>query len=205
MQSNMLKIAKMRRSIYHLGRDVKLSQDEVIDLIENAVKLAPTPFNNQSVRAVIVTGQAQDKLWDVIRDSVKSVVGEDKYQKAFAPKVTSFKAGYGTVMFYTDVNVVKQSAKQFAGFPAINFSEWAEQAQGNAQSAVWDALAEQKIGASIHHYASLLGTTVSDNIAKQFKIPSNWWLRTEMVFGSIEKSAYPKTFISDEKRFRVFK
>ncbi|XIF20075.1 MAG: nitroreductase family protein [Acetilactobacillus jinshanensis] len=201
----MLKIEKQRRSIYHLGRDVKLSNDDIVNLIKKAIKLAPTPFNSQSVRAVIVTGKAQEKLWDVISQSVQDAVGQDKYQKGFAPKIHSFKAAYGTALFYTDVNVVKQMAKQVTAFPAITFSEWAEQAQGNAQSAVWNALAEQHVGASIHHYASLLGQDVAKNIAKQFKIPSDWWLRTEMVFGSIEKPAHPKTFIDDQKRFKVFK
>ena len=46
---------KNRRSIYHLGRNVSLSNEELTTLIKEAIKESPTAFNAQSTRAVILT------------------------------------------------------------------------------------------------------------------------------------------------------
>ena len=205
MQSNFIQIAKLRHSVYHLGKNVKFSQKEIINLIENAIKVAPTPFNNQTVRAVILMGGYQGQVWQLIGQNVKQLVGSAKYQQVAAPKIHSFSQGYATVLFYTDTDIVKKTAKQVPGFPAHNFTEWSEQAQGNAQYSVWTALAEQKLGASIHHYSALFGQQVADALAKKFQVPKSWRLRTEMVLGSIEKPVQAKPLINDDQKFKVLK
>ena len=62
METNFIDLAKKRRSIYALGRNVKLSTDELTDLIKTNMKQAPTPFNNQTTRAVILFGDSHEKL-----------------------------------------------------------------------------------------------------------------------------------------------
>ncbi|ORN00711.1 hypothetical protein FAM23279_02420 [Lentilactobacillus parabuchneri] len=87
---------------------------------------------------------------------------------------------------------------------AHNFSkvaDWAEQAQGNAQFAVWTSLAENGIGANLQHYNPL----IDDEVKEAFGIPDSWKLRAQMDFGSIEAPADEKEFMSDEDRFKVLK
>ncbi|MFX3806058.1 nitroreductase, partial [Streptococcus suis] len=66
-------------------------------------------------------------------------------------KINSFAAGYGTVLFYEDQDVVKSLQEQFALY-ADNFPVWSEHSSAIAQFAVWTALSEQNIGASLQHY-----------------------------------------------------
>lgn len=53
---------KNRRSIYHLGRNVSLSNEELTTLIKEAIKESPTAFNAQSTRAVILFGDAHENF-----------------------------------------------------------------------------------------------------------------------------------------------
>ncbi len=66
MKEQLLNLAKNRRSIYALGRNVTASQDELAALIKDTIKWAPTSFNNQTTRAVILFGDSHEKLWDIV-------------------------------------------------------------------------------------------------------------------------------------------
>ena len=90
--------------------------------------------------------------------------------------------------------------KQFPAY-ADNFADWAEQGIGGAQQAVWTALAEQQIGASLQHYNPL----IDDAIHQAFNLPDSWQLRAEMPFGSIEAPAGNKDFRDDSEKFKLIK
>ena len=51
----------------------------------------------------------------------------------------------------------------------------------------------------MQHYNPL----IDELIAGEFDLPSNWKLRAQMPFGSIEAPASNKDFIADEGRFKV--
>ena len=102
-------------------------------------------------------------------------------------------------MYYTDMDVVHRFENDFALY-ADNFADWAEQAQGNAQFAVWTSLAENGIGANLQHY----NPVIDEAVAKEWNIPSNWKLRSQLVFGSPETPAGEKEYMNDADRFRVF-
>ncbi len=55
------------------------------------------------------------------------------------------------MLFYEDQAVVAGMQEQFALY-ADNFPVWSEQAGGMAQFAVWLALTEAGVGASLQHY-----------------------------------------------------
>jgi len=199
METQFTALQTQRRSIYALGKDVHQSNADLTKLIETAIKNAPSAFNNQTTRAVILFNQYHDQLWDMTADRLKSEVPtEAAYQKTLA-KLNSFKAAYGTILYFTDTAVVKQNEADFPLY-AANFADWSEQAQGNAQYSVWVSLAENKIGANLQHYNPL----IDDQVAKAFDIPENWKLRAQMPFGSIEAPADDKTFMADADRFKVF-
>ena len=104
--------------------------------------------------------------------------------KKLIQKLIGFAAGYGTVLFFEDQEVVKSLQKQFASY-ADHFPVWSEHSSAIAQFAVWTALAEQHIGASLQHYHPV----IDDEVAETFDIPKNWKLRAQLVFGSIEAPA----------------
>lgn len=198
MQTGLLNLMKQRRSIYALGKQVDQNNADLAKLIKDTIKEAPSAFNSQSTRAVIAFGDAHDRVWEIVRENLRKVVKDDDAFAKTSAKIDSFKAAYGTVLFFTDMNVVHGLEEQFPAY-ADNFYDWSEQAMGNANFAVWTALAENGLGANMQHYNPLIDA----DIAKEFDLPENWKLRAEMAFGSIEQPAGDKEYMADEDRFKV--
>lgn len=201
MSNSFLENLKKRRSIYALGKNVKLSEDEITEIIEEAIRQSPSAFNSQSIRAVILYGKAHDELWDGILDILRGEVPNEEAFKATKAKVEgAFKAGLGTVLFYTDEDVIADLKKNFPLYKDA-FDMFGEHGMGIANVDVWTALANEGIGASLQHY-----NPIADKfIAEKFNIPANWTLKAQMPFGSIEQPAGDKEFMPDDERFRVIK
>ncbi|MGO3890562.1 MAG: nitroreductase family protein [Paenalcaligenes sp.] len=198
MSNSYLAALKNRRTQYALGKTLPLSQAEVTTLIQDAIRLSPSSFNSQSSRAVILFGKESEKFWDIVKAELRRIVPAE----AFAPteaKINSFAAGAGTVLFYEDQDTVRGLQEKFAAY-AENFPIWSEQASGMAQLAVWTALADADIGASLQHYNPL----PDDAAAKEWNLPASWKLRAQMPFGSHEQEIGDKSFMDDAERFQVF-
>ncbi|MFZ7095640.1 nitroreductase family protein [Luteimonas dalianensis] len=192
-----LDIARKRRTQYALGNDLPISQDQVTGLIQEAMRQAPSSFNSQSSRALILHGAQSVKFWEIVKDELRRIVPADAFPTT-EKKIDGFAAGAGTVLFYEDQEPVKALQEQFPLY-ADNFPVWSEHATGIAQYAVWMTLAEAGIGASLQHYNPLPDAAV----AAEWNIPGSWVLRAQMPFGSHAGEIGDKTFIDDDKRFRV--
>ncbi len=198
METELLGLMKQRRSIYNLGKQVSQSQDDITTLLKDVIKESPSAFNSQTTRVVFAFGDAHEKVWDIVLDELKKVAPAEAFEGSKQKVEQQFKAGFGTILWFTDMNKVKELED---GFPlyADNFYDWSEQHIGNSQFAAWTALAENNLGASVQHYNPL----IDDSIAKAFDLPSNWRLRSEMPFGSIESKADDKDYMDDEDRFKT--
>lgn len=192
-----LDIARKRRTQYALGKDLPISKDQVTDLIKEAIRLAPSSFNSQSSRALILHGAESVKFWEIVKDELRKIVPADAFPTT-EEKIDGFAAGAGTVLFYEDREPVKALQEKFPLY-ADNFPVWSEHATGIAQYAVWMALAEAGIGASLQHYNPLPDARV----AQEWDIPESWVLRAQMPFGSHAGEIGDKTFVDDAIRFRV--
>ena len=93
---------------------------------------------------------------------------------------------------------IKELQQKFPLY-ADNFPIFSEHSAGMAQYAVWTALAEAGIGASLQHYAPLIDAEV----ARTWDVPASWKLRAQMPFGSNEAPFPEKTFIADDIRFKT--
>ncbi len=189
---------KNRRSIYHLGRNVSLSNEELTALIKEAIKESPTAFNAQSTRAVILFGDAREKLWEITEEALRPLTPAEAFPNT-QNKLAGFKNGYGTVLFFKDTDVVKGLQEQFELY-ADNFPDWSEQSNGIATANTWVALVDKGLGANLQHY----NPVIDEAVAKEWNIPSNWKLRSQLVFGSPETPAGEKEYMNDADRFRVF-
>lgn len=197
MSNAVLQAITKRRSQYALGKTLPISQDETTKLIKEAVRQAPSSFNSQSSRAVILFGAQSVKFWELTKDALRKIVPAEAFGNT-EKKIDSFAAGAGTVLFYEDQDVIKGLQEQFALY-ADNFPVWSEHSTGIAQFAVWTVLAEAGIGASLQHYNPL----VDEAAAKEWGVPSSWKLRAQLPFGSNEAPFGDKAFIEDGKRFIV--
>lgn len=200
MNSQFNSLAANRRSIYALGDNLSQTPEEIFDLVKQTIKNSPTAFNSQTVRAVVLFGKSSDKVWEIVEDALRKIAKSPDAFEQTKSKIDSFKAGYGTILYFTDTTIVHQLENDYPSY-AANFANWAEQGIGGAQQAVWTALAEQGIGASLQHYNPL----IDDAIHQVFNLPADWQLRAEMPFGSIEAPAGEKAQLDDEEMFKLIK
>ena len=187
-----------RRTNYALGRNVTVLPSQITAAVEKMAHEVPSAFNMQSARVVLAFGEHHDKIWSITMDALRAVVPADKFAPTEA-KIQGFAAAYGTVLFFEETSVVEKMQQQFAAY-AENFPVWSEQASGIAQFAVWVALSEANIGASLQHYNPLPDAAA----AAEWNVPASWKLRAMMPFGSNEGGFGEKTFMDDAERFRVF-
>ncbi|PIT11059.1 nitroreductase [Snodgrassella alvi] len=198
MNNALIEAIEKRRTQYTLGKNVSQAPEEITALIQEAVKLSPSAFNSQSSRVVILFGQQSEKFWQIVMNELRAIVPADKFASTEA-KINSFAAGIGTILFYEDQQTIASLQQQYPSYTE-QFPIWSEQGSGIAQFAVWSALANASIGASLQHYNPLPDAAA----AKEWQIPASWKLRAMMPFGSNEAPFPEKTFIDDTERFKVF-
>ena len=110
MTTNAISLYTKRRTQYALGKELPISTAEAEELIRQAIRIAPSAFNSQSSRAVILFDAMHEKLWDITRETLRAIVPAD----AFAPtdaKMDAFAAGAGTVLFFEDQDVIRELQK----------------------------------------------------------------------------------------------
>ena len=186
-----------RRSVYALGKNLPISEQDALEIIDNAVKYSPSAFNSQTAHAVVLLGENHQKLWDITFGELEKFLPNEEAKAATKGKIDSFVAAYGTILFFEDHDVVKGLQEQFPAY-ADNFPIWSEQSTGIASFAVWNALAEAGVGANIQHYNPVIDVKV----ASEWDIPANLVLRAQMPFGEKLQEAAP---IERTSRVRVVK
>ena len=190
---------KERRSYYGINKEVGVSDEKIKEIVEFAVKHTPSAFNSQSSRLVVLTGSAHDKLWDITTQALKKAVGEGDFSGT-QQKMDSFKAGYGSILFFEDESVVKSLQEQFATY-ADNFPIWSQQTSGMHQLVIWTALEAEGLGATLQHYNPL----IDDEVKKEWNVPSNWKLIAQMPFGNPTAQPGDKEFKPLEDRIKFYK
>ncbi|WP_349729424.1 nitroreductase family protein [Peribacillus frigoritolerans] len=190
---------KERRSYYGINKEIQVSDEKIKEIVEFAVKHTPSAFNSQSSRLVVLTGSAHDKLWDITTQALRKAVGERDFSGT-QQKMDSFKAGYGSILFFEDESVVKSLQEQFATY-ADNFPIWSQQTSGMHQLVVWTALEAEGLGATLQHYNPL----IDDDVKKEWDVPSNWKLIAQMPFGNPTAQPGDKEFKPLEDRIKFYK
>ena len=186
-----------RRSVYALGKNLPISEQEVLEIIDNAVKYSPSAFNSQTAHAVVLLGENHQKLWNITFGELEKFLPNEEAKAVTKGKIDSFAAAYGTILFFEDHDVVKGLQEQFPSY-ADNFPIWSEQSTGIASFAVWNALAEAGVGANIQHYNPI----IDEKVAAEWNISANLVLRAQMPFGEKLQETAP---IERTSRVRVVK
>lgn len=192
-------IAETRRSIYGLNKQLPISENDVLQIVEHAILHTPSSFNSQSTRLVVLFGEEHEKLWQITEDILREIVNDDDKFQATAQKLAGFKAGAGSILFFEDNAVVTGLQEQFSAY-ADRFPVWAEHANAMTQYAIWTTLASVNVGANLQHYNPI----IDEKVAQTWQIDSNWKLVAQMVFGGIAQPAGEKTFMPVENRLKVF-
>ena len=198
MENAFLKSISRRRSIYNLGNKLPISDSELIKEMEDAVRNTPSAFNSQSARVVLLLKDNHQKLWNIVKETLKRSIPAEKFAPTEA-KINSFAAAYGTILYFEEEKTIQKLQQDFPLYKE-NFPVWGQQANGMLQFVIWTMLAEQNIGASLQHYNPL----IDDEVKKTWSLPQRWKLIAQMPFGSMTAPAGDKTFLPIEERLRIF-
>ncbi len=190
---------KNRRSIYGISKESVISDDRIKEVLYEAVKHAPTSFNSQSGRTVLLLGEQHNKLWDITKETLRKIVPSESFSQT-EEKINAFRNGYGTVLFFEDQSIIKSLQEQFFLYKD-NFPVWSQHSSGMLQYIVWTSLEIEGFGASLQHYNPL----IDDEVRKEWNIPESWKLIAQLPFGKPIAPASEKGFIPVEDRVKIFK
>ena len=199
MSKGFLTVVAERRSHYAIGGEAAASDETIIEILEQASLHAPSAYNSQSTRVVLLLGEHHKRLWTLLMNVMRARLSAEKFPRT-EKKINGFMAGYGTVLFFEDMDVVQSLVDKFPTY-ADNFREWSLQGTGIMEYIVWAALEAEGCGASLQHYNELIGEAV----AKEWNLPAAWRLNAQMPFGNIIDPPAPKTFQPLNSRLKIFK
>jgi len=188
-----------RRSIYGISKEAVISDDKIVELVQEAVKHTPSSFNSQSTRVVVLLGDNHNKFWDITTNTLRAVVPADQFEPT-EQKMGAFKNGYGTVLFFEDKQVVDGLMASFPSY-AHNFPIWSQHTSGMHQFVIWTALENEGFGASLQHYNPL----IDEEVKTTWSLPDSWQLIAQMPFGKPTAAPGEKTYQPIDERVKVFK
>ncbi|MBP1737311.1 MAG: nitroreductase [Oscillospiraceae bacterium] len=200
MTDHFFDVMKNRRSIYQIGGECTVSDDRLIELVEDAVIYTPTAFHSQSGRVILLLGEHHQTLWDITEDTLRKLVPSQDSFASTEAKLNSFRSGYGTILFFEDQGVVNQLQNQFPLYKE-HFPVWSEQASGILQFILWCSLEVEGMGASLQHYNPL----IDEAVKSEWKVLDNWKLVAQMPFGTLAAPAEERSFLPLAERVKIIR
>lgn len=194
-----LNSVEKRRSHYDLSAESPISDAQIQQLIERAVKHAPSAFNSQSGRVVLLTGDSHQALWNMTLETLRKIVPADNFA-ATESKISSFAAAYGSILYFEDQDTVKSLQDRFPTY-ADRFPQWSEHHTGLLQFIIWTALEEAGLGANLQHYNPL----IDDQVKAKWGLPESWKLIAQMPFGKSNSEPGEKEYLSLDERIKVYR
>lgn len=192
---------KDRRSYYQISNQSPISDEEIQRTLAHVLQWAPSAFNSQSARMLLLLGEHHKKLWELVKVELKKVsISEEAFRKTEEKVNNSFLAGYGTVLFFEDMNVIKNLQDRFPIY-AKNFDVWKEQSSAIVQILTWMALESWGLGASLQHYNPLIDNAVKE----EWNVDESWHLIAQMPFGTPAGMPKEKTHEPIDARLKVFR
>lgn len=188
-----------RRSIYGISKESMISDERIQEIIEFAVKHTPSSFNSQSGRVLVLLGEHQNDVWNMVKETLRKMLPADSFGPT-EEKLSSFQSGYGTILFFEDETVIQELQNNFALYKD-NFPIWSHHSSGMLQFVVWTALEAEGFGASLQHYGSL----IEDQVRERWHVPPTWKLIAQLPFGKPTVTPGPKEFKPLAERVKFFK
>lgn len=199
MNNTVLNAISKRRSHYAIANESPVSEERISEVIKTAVKYVPSAFNSQSQRVIVLFGDENQKLWDITMEELRKILPAANF-KSTEDKINGFKNSFGTVLFFDESSIVKGLQDQFPLY-AHNFPIWAEQANGMLQSAIWNALTEEGLGASLQHYNEV----ILESVKKAWDVPESWRLIAQMPFGKPTSEPGDKQYPETDTSVRIYR
>lgn len=177
-ENRFLHAVENRRTRYALTDRSPVSDEKIEEIIRFAVKCAPSAFNSQGARLLVLFGEKHHAFWRLTKETLQKIVPPENFSAA-QEKIASFDAARGTILFFEDWDTVEGLQQKFPTYKD-NFPIWAYQSNGMVEFIIWTALAEVGLGASLQHYNPL----VDEDVRREFGVPEGWKLIAQMPFGA---------------------
>ncbi|KAJ5937352.1 hypothetical protein N7454_004652 [Penicillium verhagenii] len=184
--STYLEAVKHRRTVYGLTDKTSVSDDRIIEIVNEVIQTIPSSWNIQSTRILVTLGKEHKRFWDTVIAAAKPFVlesqGEEDWKRNEG-RFKSFQAAYGTITVFEDHAPIEKLHEKFTKFPITVFEGFAEHSNAMHQITLWTALELEGLGASLQHTHFMPG--VEDGIRSAFQLPSSWSAKAEIVFGGL--------------------
>ncbi len=200
MNKSFVDTLKNRRTYYAISPESPISDNKIQCIIETVLTYVPSAFNSQTTRMVLLLGEHHRKLWDIVKETLKSRIPAEAFVKTEAKINQSFASGYGTILFFEEQQIVKNLQ---ASFPLYKeeFSGWSSQTSAMHQLITWIMLEDAGFGASLQHYNPLIDAAVLNT----WDLPESWKLIAQMPFGIPTGKPGEKEVEPLAQRMKVFK
>jgi len=199
-----LAAVEQRCSCHALTKESPIADSRVKEIVDWAVTHAPSSFNVQSARAVLLVGGDHDKLWDIGDTILQQKMPEPAY-RALAPRVQGFKAAHGTVLWFEDRSALEALGQKNPGIQGC-IPEWSHHSNGMHQFIVWTALELEGLGCNLQHYNFMPEFT--QEVRQTWGLPDTWDLYSQLVFGQPQTGALQRsrerTYLPLEDRVKLF-
>lgn len=189
-----------RRSHYAMSDEQVTSDGRIEEIVNEAVKHVPSPFNSQSARVVVLLGEQHRRLWDLTKEALRKIVPADAFTATEEKIDGAFRSGYGSILYFEDCTVVEGLQQQFPLYKD-NFPVWSQQSSGMLQFAIWTALEAEGWGASLQHY----NPVIDDAVKATWGIDPKWKLIAQMPFGKPVAQPAQKEYLPLAARVNLFR
>ncbi|WP_040682997.1 nitroreductase family protein [Thermosinus carboxydivorans] len=191
---------KNRRTYYSLSKEPIVAAERILEIVSEAVKHAPSAFNSQSARVVVLLGEHHDRLWDIVKAELKKIVPATQFSATEDKINNAFRSGYGSILFFEDMQVIERLQQQFPTYRDA-FLTFSNHSAGMLQFIVWTALEQEGLGASLQHY----NPVIDDAVKAEWHIPDSWKLLAQMPFGKPVSQPGAKEFQPLAERIKIYK
>lgn len=171
--------AETRLSCYTLTNKSTIPDSRIHEIVDAAVKHAPSSFNVQSARAVILLKGEHKTLWDIADRTVRTAL-EEKNHTFLGKMVGGFQEAYGTVLWFEDQDSLDGLAAKNPLFGNL-VPEWGDCSSGMHQFLVWTAFELEGLGCNLQHFNFM--PEFAEAVLKQWDLPPRWQLKSQLVFG----------------------
>ncbi|KAL6245627.1 putative nitroreductase [Rhinocladiella similis] len=200
---NFLELVKARRSIYALSNETTIPDSRVEEIVKHAVTWAPSSYNVQSARAVVLFGAEHQKLWAIVKKHMDQVPMDEGIKGYLAGRISGFNSSYGTVMWFEDQAALDALGEKNPMVVPL-LTEFSDHSSGMHQFIAWTALEAEGLGANLQHFNFHPGIVA--DVKSTWGLPDTWKLKAQLVFGKPSSGPdHDKTAEPIEKRVLVKK
>ena len=189
-------VIEKRRSNYDLGNNLEISKKDLINLLRKIIYYAPSPFNVQSSKIVLLNKKSHHLLWTTVVEEYLKKNNNGDLLDSDKARIKREDKAYGTILFYKDERVIEEFKEKLDTYEQKSLDSWCIEESAMLQMNIWNELRLRNIGAHIVHFDD-----IDEEVSVAFDIDKNYKLVAMMVFGNIIQEAAVKPKKDIDKRF----